>query len=71
MEVRDKKKNHWEIALEIEELKKKKNKDMDDIKLLKVELHKLDALYKKYKESAGSLGIGINFSIGIQGTTSP
>jgi hypothetical protein len=37
--------------LEIDEFKKKKNKDIESIKILKVELSKLDGLYKKYKEN--------------------
>jgi len=41
---------------------------MEDIKLLKVELAKIETLYKKYKEVSGSVGLGINFSIGISGT---
>ncbi len=36
--------------MEIEELKKKKNRDIEDIKKLKVELHKMEQLYKKMKE---------------------
>ena len=40
--------------MEIEDIKRKKNKDMEDIKLLKVELHKMETLYKKYKEAAAS-----------------
>jgi hypothetical protein len=38
--------------MEVEELKKQRNKDVNDIKLLKVELNKLDLLFKKYKELA-------------------
>ena len=30
------------MTLEIEELKKKKNRDVEDIKKLKVELHKME-----------------------------
>ena len=38
----DKKKSEYELAMEIEELKKQKNRDVDDIKILKVELAKLE-----------------------------
>ena len=46
----DRKKSHWELTMEIEELKKKKNRDLEDIKKLKVELHKMELMYKKYRE---------------------
>lgn len=46
----DRKKNEWQLASEVNELKKQRNKDMNDIKLLKVELLKLEKLFKKYKE---------------------
>ena len=42
--------------MEVEELKKQRNKDVNDIKLLKVELGKLDLLFKKYKELAPMSG---------------
>ena len=44
--------------MEIEELKKKKNRDIEDIKKLKVELHKMEMLYKKCKEIMNSGGTG-------------
>jgi hypothetical protein len=50
LDPRDKKKSHWELTMEIEELKKKKNKDAEDIKLVKVELNKMQVLYKRCKE---------------------
>lgn len=50
LDPRDKKKTHFELTMEIEEIKKKKNRDMEDIKLIKVELYKMETLYKKYKE---------------------
>lgn len=63
MDPRDRKKSNWELTVEIEELKKRKNKDLEDIKLLKVELAKMDGLYKKYKEMLDqSPGLG-NFNI--------
>lgn len=45
--------------MEIEELKKKKNKDAEDIKMVKVELHKMQVLYKRCKEMQGQ-GLGPN-----------
>ena len=47
--------------MEIEELKKKKNRDLEDIKKLKVELHKMELMYKKYRElcQVGSGGMGL------------
>jgi hypothetical protein len=51
LDTRDKKKSEWELANDIEELKKRKNKDVEDIKILKVELNKLESLYKKFKEN--------------------
>ncbi len=38
--------------MEIDDLKKRKNRDLEDIKKLKVELHKMEILYKKYREIA-------------------
>lgn len=49
----DKRKNEAELQKEIEELKLMKNRDENDIKMLKVELNKLSILYKKYKEIGG------------------
>jgi hypothetical protein len=46
----DRKKSHWELTMEIDELKKRKNRDLEDIKKLKVELQKMEMLYKKYRE---------------------
>jgi len=57
----DKKKNHYELTMEIEELKKKKNRDIEDIKRLKVELHKMEQLYKKLKELMAQ-GAPVNLS---------
>jgi len=59
LDPRDKKKSHWELTMEIEELKKKKNKDAEDIKMVKVELHKMQVLYKRCKEMQGQ-GLGPN-----------
>jgi len=36
--------------MEVEDLKRQRNKDLEDIKVLKIELNKLDLLFKKYKE---------------------
>ena len=49
----DKKKTNGELQEEIEELKKLRNKDEADIKLLKVEVSKLEQLFKKYKDIGG------------------
>jgi len=43
-------------------LKKKKNRDLEDIKKLKVELHKMELMYRKYRElciqgSGGGMGL--------------
>lgn len=46
----DRRKTNAELQHEIEELKKLKNKDEGDIKLMKVELTKLESLFKKYKD---------------------
>lgn len=51
LDPRDKRKGHMELAMEIEELKIKKNRDMENIKMIKVELQKMDVLYKKYREA--------------------
>ena len=45
--------------MEIEELKKRKNQDQEDVKRVKVELQKMEVLYKKYKELIDQNG-GIN-----------
>lgn len=49
----DRKKTEAELKLEVEELKKMRNKDVLDIRMLKVELNKLETMYKKYKEAGG------------------
>ncbi len=36
--------------MEIDELKKRKNREIEDIKRVKVEMHKMEQLYKKMKE---------------------
>ena len=53
LDPRDKRKSHLDLTLEIEELKKRRNRDMEEVKLLKVEINKLETLYKKWKEIKG------------------
>ena len=71
MDPRDKKKSHWELTMEIEELKKKKNKDAEDIKMVKVELHNLQVLYKRCKQMQQGQGPAPNlqlpFSLNLDG----
>ena len=50
-QIKDSKKNEWQLAAEVNELKQQRNKDVDHIKILKVELQKLEQIFKKYKES--------------------
>ena len=38
------------MSAEVNELKQQRNKDVEHIKILKVELHKLEQVFKKYKE---------------------
>jgi hypothetical protein len=59
----NKRKSHWELGLEIEELKKRKNRDLEDIKRLKVEIHKMETLYKKYKDLMAQGGFGAGQSL--------
>ena len=47
----DRKKTDQELQTEIEQLKLMRNRDDEDVKMLKVELHKLDILFKKYKDT--------------------
>ena len=67
LDPRDRRKNNIQLTTEIEELKKRKNLDLEDIKLLKVELLKMETLYKKYKEmdedSSTNLTIALPFSL--------
>ena len=49
-QIKDSKKNEWQLQAEVAELKKQRNKDVNHIKILKVELTKLELLFKKYKE---------------------
>jgi hypothetical protein len=49
----DKKKSEAELQAEIEQLKLIRNRDQADIKLLKVELNKLEITFKKYKDTGG------------------
>ena len=47
---KDSKKNEWQLAAEVNQLKQQRNKDVEHIKILKVELQKVELLFKKYKE---------------------
>lgn len=47
----DRKKSEEDLKYEIEEVKKMRNKDIAEIKLLKVELSKLQTAYKKYQDT--------------------
>lgn len=38
-----------ELTAEVADLKKQRNKDQEDVRLLKVEMSKLDLAFKKYK----------------------
>lgn len=49
----DRKKTEEDLKMEIEELKKMRNKDIADIRMLKVELNKLEMIYKKYRDAGG------------------
>ena len=49
-QMKDSKKNEWQLAAEVNELKRQRNTDIDHIKILKVELQKLEQMFKKYKE---------------------
>jgi len=49
----DKRKSEDELQKEVEELKLMRNRDEADIKMLKVELNKLDIVFKKYKDIGG------------------
>ena len=49
----DRKKSEAELQREVEELKLMRNRDEADIKLLKVELNKLDIVFKKFKDIGG------------------
>ena len=42
--------NEFQLKKEVTDLKKKRNKDINDTRLLKVEISKLEVLFKKYKE---------------------
>ena len=59
LDAKDKHKTEVELQYEIEELKKKKNKDLEDIKQLKVEYVKLESLFKKFKE-VGGVNVQVN-----------
>lgn len=48
---RDGKKSEWQLQSEVEDLKRQRNRDLEDIKILKIELGKLQLLFKKYKET--------------------
>jgi len=41
-QVKDSKKSEWQLAAEVNELKQQRNKDVEHIKILKVELLKLE-----------------------------
>ena len=48
--MKDSKKSEWQLSAEVNELKQQRNKDIEHIKILKVELLKLEQVFKKYKE---------------------
>ena len=50
----DKKKKDEDLKYEIEQIKKLRNKDIAEIKLLKVELFKLQTIYKKYQDGGAA-----------------
>lgn len=49
----DRKKTEVELKAEVDELKKMRNKDEEEIKLLKVEMNKLEMTFKKFKDLGG------------------
>jgi len=49
--MKDSKKSEWQLQAEVTELKARRNKDIEHIKILKVELQKLELLFKKYKDA--------------------
>ena len=49
----DRKKSEQELKSEVEELKKMRNKDEEEIKLLKVEMNKLEMTFKKFRDIGG------------------
>jgi len=49
-QLKDSKKSEWQLSAEVNELKQQRNKDLEHIKILKVELQKLELVFKKYKE---------------------
>jgi hypothetical protein len=49
----DRRKSDVELKIEIDELKRMRNKDETEIKLLKVEMMKLQGAFKKFKEMGG------------------
>ena len=49
----DRRKSDIELKIEIDELKRMRNKDETEIKLLKVEQMKLQQAFKKFKEMGG------------------
>jgi hypothetical protein len=42
-------KSNIELKSELADLKKQRNKDSEDVRILKVELGKLEQIWKKYK----------------------
>jgi len=65
LDKNDRRKTEPELKVEIDQLKKLRNKDENDIKLMKVELNKLTHLYKKYKEALNRKDAGLqgNFHV--------
>ena len=49
----DRRKSDVELKIEIDELKRMRNKDETELKLLKVEMMKLQQAFKKFKEMGG------------------
>lgn len=45
-----KQRSAMELSSEVANLKQQRNKDQDDVRLLKVEMQKLDQAFKKYRQ---------------------
>ena len=60
IDERDLTKDEQALSVETEELKRRRNFDLEEIKLMRVELQKLELIYRKHKDMNREIGDVVN-----------
>ena len=60
IDERDLTKDEQALSVETEELKRRRNFDLEEIKLMRVELQKLELIYRKHKDLNREIGDVVN-----------